>query len=237
MTETGEDIVLHVDGGDLSILLITHARARRVSLRADPARGRVVLIKPNRVSKATAIEFAKDKASWIAERLAELLPPIPFAEGIVVPVLDAPHIIHHSPDARRGVWRDDGGLYVSGTIEHLPRRVRDWFKDEARRMISPLAHEFARRLDRNLTHISMRDPRSRWGSCSQDGRLSFSWRLLMAPEHVLHYVVAHEIAHLRELNHSQRFWQTVEALTDHRDKATRWIKSHGAGLHRYGLNV
>ena len=165
-----------------------------------------------------------------------ILALIPFAEGNLIPVLDVPHIIYHAPDARRGVWREEGRLYVSGKAEHLPRRVRDWFKDESLRIISPLAHKLAQRIDSNISHISIRDPRSRWGSCSQDGRLSFSWRLLMAPDHVVQYIVAHEVAHLRELNHSEQFWQTVEILTEHRDKATLWIKQFGLDLHRYGLD-
>ena len=233
----GEDIVLHVADQELPVHMITHNRARRISLRADPIHGRVVLVKPRRVSKTAAIAFAMDKADWIAASLAELLPPIPFASGTTVPVLNEPHVIHHAPDARRGVWREDGGIYVSGSADHVSRRVRDWFREEARRMISPLAHDLADSIDKTVTRISVRDPKSRWGSCSQDGRLSFSWRLVMAPHHVLHYVVAHEIAHLKVLNHSQRFWQTVEALTEQREAATRWIKQNGAELYRYGLEA
>ena len=233
----GENIVLHLDDRDLPVHLITNDRARRLSLRADPVKGHIVLVKPRRVSKAAAIAFAIDKADWIADSLAELLPPIPFAEGVEVPVLDRPHVIHHTPDARRGVWQESDKLCVSGAPEHLPRRVQDWFRVEARRVITPVAHAMARRIDKTVARISIRDPKSRWGSCSQDGRLSFSWRLVMAPEHVLHYVVAHEIAHLCELNHSDRFWRTVDFLTDHRAMATRWIKENGAALHRYGVSA
>ena len=231
----GEDIVLHVADQELPVHMIVNNRARRISLRADPVHSRIVLVKPRRASKAAAIAFAMDKAEWIAASLAELLPPIPFASGVTVPVLNEPHLINHVPDARRGVWRENGCLFVSGSADHLPRRVRDWFKEEARRMITPLAYELADRIDKTVTRISVRDPKSRWGSCSQDGRLSFSWRLVMAPDHVLHYVIAHEIAHLKVLNHSPRFWQTVETLTEQRDAATRWIKQNGAELHRYGL--
>lgn len=237
MVKDGEDIVLHVDDQDLSVHLKTHARARRLSLRADPINGRIVLVRPRRVSKAAAIAFAIEKADWIAESLAELLPPVPFADGAPVPVQGIPHIIQHAPDARRGVWQDNERLNVSGSLDHLPRRVRDWFREEARKTLTPMAHDMARSIDRTVSHVSVRDTRSRWGSCSADGRLSFSWRLLMAPPYVLRYVAAHEIAHLRELNHSKRFWQTVESLTDERQAATRWLKQDGAELYRYGLNV
>ena len=234
MSQVGEDIVLRLEHQNLPVHLLTNARARRLGLRADPVKGRVVLVKPRRVSKAAAIAFAIDKADWIADCLAALLPPIPFADGTTVPFLDEPHVIRHVPDARRGVWRKDGGIYVSGSSTHLPQWVGDWFREEARRLISPVAHDLAGRLGKRVTHISVRDPKSRWGSCSQEGRLSFSWRLVMAPDHVLRYVVAHEIAHLRELNHSDRFWQTVDDLTEQRGEATRWIKLNGAKLYRYG---
>lgn len=234
MSQAGEDIVVRLEHQDLPVHLLTNVRARRLTLRTDPVSGRVVLVKPRRVSRAAAIAFAIDKAAWIVDRLAELLPPIPFADGATVPFLDEPHVIRHVPSAGCGVCRQDGAIYVPGCSAHLPQRVRDWFKEEARRVISPLAHDLARRLGRKVTSISVRDPKSRWGSCSQEGRLSFSWRLVMAPDHVLHYVVAHEVAHLRQLNHSDRFWQTVDYLTEQRSAAKRWIKLNGAELHRYG---
>ena len=233
--DDGEDIVLHVDDQDLSVRLTTHMRARHLSLRVDPIKGRIILVRPRRVSKAAAIAFAIEKADWIANSLAELLPPIPFAEGISVPILDQPHTIHHIPGTRRGVWREGGRLHVSGSVEHLSRRVRDWFREEARRTISPLAHDMASSIEKKVSRVSVRDSKSRWGSCTEHGNLSFSWRLVMAPNHVLHYVVAHEIAHLRELNHSKRFWRTVESLTDERQSATQWLQLNGAELYRYGL--
>lgn len=231
-----EDIVLHVNNTELPLRLSVHPRARRLSLRVDPIQGCVLLVKPKRESKSAAIAFALEKADWIADSLADLRPPIPFEEGAKVPVLGEPHVIRHVPDARRGVWRDDGSLFVSGKPEHVPRRTRDWLRDEAKRTITPIAHELAGRLRKSVVKVSVRDTRSRWGSCTADGRLSFSWRLVMAPEFVLHYVVAHEVSHLAVLNHSPEFWRTVESLTDERQRATRWLKADGRELYRYGLN-
>ena len=158
MSQVGEDIVLRLEHQNLPVHLLTNARARRLGLRADPVKGRVVLVKPRRVSKAAAIAFAIDKADWIADCLAALLPPIPFADGTTVPFLDEPHVIRHVPDARGGVWRKDGGIYVSGSSTHLPQRVGDWFREEARRLISPVAHDLAGHLGKRVTHISVRDP-------------------------------------------------------------------------------
>ena len=82
--------------------------------------------------------------------------------------------------------------------------------------------------------IRLKDTRSRWGSCAPDGTLAFSWRLVMAPDWVLDYVVAHEVAHLRELNHSARFWAHVDRLTPHRDAAVEWLRVEGPALLRVG---
>ena len=231
-----ETLVLSVDDRKLSVRLSEHARARRVSLRVDPINGCVVLVKPRRTSKKAAIAFAVDKADWIAARLAELVPPIPFADGVEVPILGESHVIHHCPEGRRGVWRDSGRLNVSGAAEHLSRRVHDWFRSEAPKVISPIAHAYAETLGQTVAAVSVRDTRSRWGSCSIDGRLSFSWRLLMTPVDVVHYVVAHEVSHLCELNHSARFWKTVDQLIEDRRTPTTWLNEHGGDLHRYGLD-
>lgn len=230
-----QTLTLTVNGEDLQVLLSEHTRARRISLRVDPIRGCVILVKPRRTSKAAALAFAHEKAYWISDRLRELVPPVPFSNDTAVPILGTMHTICHQPDARRGVWREPDTLNVSGAGDHLSRRVHDWFKQEARKVISPIAHAYAEKLDRTVTAISLRDTRSRWGSCTVDGKLSFSWRLMMTPESVLNYVVAHEVSHLCELNHSARFWRTVDSLVEDRRTPTAWLKKHGGQLHRYGL--
>ena len=80
----------------------------------------------------------------------------------------------------------------------------------------------------------MRDTKSRWGSCSASGCLNFSWRLILAPPFVLDYLAAHEVAHLKEMNHSRRYWATLRKLCPHTDEAERWLKRHGTELHKYG---
>lgn len=230
-----ENVTISHGTQDLSVTVSEHHRARRLSLRVDPINGCIVLVKPLRVSKKAAIAFAHEKADWIADRLKELVSPVPFQDGVAIPIQGMPHTICHHPDAQRGVWQETGLLNVSGAAEHLSRRVHDWFKVEARRVITPLAHSYAEKLARKVKTVSMRDTRSRWGSCTTDGKLSFSWRLLMTPEDVIHYVVAHEVAHLCEMNHSAKFWSIVDDLIDDRRTPTAWLKTHGGELHRYGL--
>lgn len=222
-------------GGEIAVVLTEHAKAKRLSLRVDSIAGRVVLVKPRRVSKKAAAAFAHEKVDWIAERLAELPKPIPFEPDAVVPLHGRPHTIRHCPDARRGVWIEREEICVSGPRDHLSRRVHDWMKTEARSCITPIANAYADHLGKSVAQITVRDTRSRWGSCTVAGKLSFSWRLILTPEHVLKYVVAHEVSHLQELNHSQNFWRVVESLIGDRSSATQWLQTHGAQLHRYGL--
>lgn len=231
----GERIVLKHGNAEVPVFLTDHIRARRISLRVDSIESRVVLVKPRRTSKRAAIAFAAEKVGWIADRLAELPIALPFEPLAVVPIYGRPHVIHHHPEARRGVWIEGDTLCVSGPIEHLSRRVHDWLKKEARRIISPAAHTYATELGVYISGISVRDTKTRWGSCTAAGKLSFSWRLILTPEDVLHYVVAHEVAHLREMNHSPKFWRVVESLIGDRKPPTRWLKTEGADLHRYGM--
>lgn len=210
------------------------ARARRVTLRIDPAAGAVVVTLPPRAGRGQGMALLQAHSRWVADRLRALAPRVPFADGAVVPVGGVPHRIRHEPGGIGGVWLAEGEIRVAGEVAFLARRVADWFRAEARRRITPLALDHAARLGRPVRRIAIKDPRSRWASCAPDGTLAFSWRLVMAPPWVLDYVVAHEVAHLREMNHSARFWAVVAALTPHAAAAKAWLGRHGAGLLRYG---
>lgn len=234
-TKAGERIVLQCGDMTVPVYLTEHHKARRLSLRVDPTASRVVLVKPRRASRKEAVAFASDKIQWISDRLAELPQPVPFEPDALIPVFGRPHAIDHHPDARRGVWIESERLCVSGPLEHLSRRVHDWMRAEARRLIYPLATSYAEQLGKRISGVSIRDTKSRWGSCTMAGKLSFSWRLILTPDHVLKYVVAHEVAHLEELNHSGAFWQVVDQLVSDRATSTQWLKTHGADVHRYGL--
>lgn len=209
------------------------ARARRLSLRIDPAAGPVMTV-PARVSLQDAERFAVQHRVWLAERLARMPGRVEFVPGASVPLQGVDHPILHDADARRGVWVEDGAIRVSGQVDFVPRRVGDFLKVEARRVILPQAHDLAARIGRKCGRITVKDTRSRWGSCSSAGDLAFSWRLVLAPDWVLTYVVAHEVAHLAELNHSVAFWRVVATLVPDHDHPRAWLKRFGAKLHRYG---
>ncbi|ACJ00743.1 M48 family metallopeptidase [Rhodospirillum centenum] len=229
---------LAVDGVPAPLELRLSPRARRLSLRVDAARELVQVVAPAGVGDAEIARFVGRHLDWVRGRLAAIPPRLPFADGALVPILGVPHRIRHDP-GHRGAPRPLAGpegpeLRVGGGAEFLSRRVREWLKAEARRRLAERARAKAAGLGATVTAVSVRDTRSRWGSCSAGGRLSFSWRLILAPEPVFDYVVAHEVAHLREMNHSARFWALCASLTAEVDGPRAWLKAHGAGLHRYG---
>ena len=227
---------VEIDGQSVPVTLRKNYRASRMAIRIDAARnGRedgVFVTIPIGSSFAAGLDWLNAKAAWVEEQLRSLAPRIPFANGASVPLIGVDHIIRHRPDARRGVWLETGEIHVSGRSEHLARRVLDWFKREARRDITRRVSEKTGRLGRQPGRVTLRDTRSRWGSCAANGNLSFCWRLIMAPEFVLDYVVAHEVAHLQEANHRPAFWRSVAALTSDPDTARVWLRNHGEGLHR-----
>lgn len=210
------------------------ARARRLILRVDPADGGVALTIPKGTSNRTAIDFLERHEGWIAGRLHKLPVPTPFTHGGEVPILGTLHRIEHRPGARGGVWREDQVVFVTGKPEHLQRRLTDYLKAEARRICRARAEKLATAVGAKITRVTVRDTRSRWGSCSTSGALSFSWRLIMAPEAVLDYVIAHEVAHLRHHDHSPAFWRLVGELTTDHQTQRRWLKREGSALWSFG---
>jgi len=130
--------------------------------------------------------------------------------------------------------RDLPRICVSGGEQHGPRRLADWLRAQARADLTQCTRHHAANLNCNPKRISVRDQSTRWGSCSSTGTISYSWRLIFAPNFVLDYVAAHETAHLREMNHGPRFWRLVRETMPDMYKAKSWLKQHGAELHRFG---
>ena len=217
-----------------------HRQARRYTLRIHAATREVILTIPLRGTLKEAHAFAQKHGGWIAARLGRLPEAAPFAHGVTVPLRGVPHRIAHCRDARGTVWTetDAGGealLCVAGKAPHIDRRIGDFLRREAKRDLEAASLRFARDLGLTVQRVTVRDQSSRWGSCSTTGGLSFSWRLILAPSHVLDYLAAHEVAHLIEMNHSTKFWRLVQRLCPDHERAKAWLDVHGADLHRYGL--
>jgi predicted metal-dependent hydrolase len=209
-------------------------RATRLTLRVDAARDVIQVVVPRGVGEAEAVRFVSRHTDWILSRLAAMPPRLPFEDGAVIPFLGADRVIRHDPSLRGGTRMEAGEIRVGGRPEFLARRVRDFLKAEARGELAVRARAKAELIGAKVAGISVRDTRSRWGSCSTDGHLSFSWRLILTPDAVFDYVVAHEIAHLREMNHGSRFWRLTAQLTADVEGPRAWLKANGARLLRYG---
>ena len=209
-------------------------RARRLILRLDPLRGNVRLVVPAGVPARDAERFLHRHRDWVKARLAEMPGRLPFAPGQAVPFLGQPHRIRQAASSTARTVRTNGEIVVGGAPEHLPRRIVDYLRREAGRELTARARLKAASIGAHVAAVSVRDTATRWGSCSHTGRLSFSWRLVMAPEPVLDYVVAHEVAHLRQMNHGPAFWALCRSLADDADASRAWLKRQGAQLLRYG---
>jgi predicted metal-dependent hydrolase len=229
-----ETITLAAPPGECRVQWRPSARARHVSLRICPRAGAVVIILPPRAGRRAGLALLRANGAWALARLAALAPASPFADGGSVAIGGEAHVIRHDPEGLGGSVLRDGSLVVTGEAEFLPRRVTEFLRAEARRRIGVLATRHADMLGVAPRAIRLKDTRSRWASCAPDGTLAFSWRLVMAPGWVLDYVVAHEMAHLREMNHSARFWAQVARLSPHRDAAVAWLRANGPGLLRAG---
>jgi predicted metal-dependent hydrolase len=232
-----EEAQRRADGLDLgaAVALRVSPRARRLLLRMDTAARRFDLVLPQGLPPETALTFLEAQRGWIAARLEALPARVAFVEGAVVPVLGVPHRIRRETDpAAPPVALIDGEIRVRGGPEHIARRVRDHLTRLARQEVASRARLHAASIGRTVTRITVRDTKSRWGSCSSSGALSFSWRLILAPEPVLDYVVAHEVAHLVEMNHSARFWKLVRAMVADPAAHRAWLKRHRASLLSYG---
>ena len=217
------------------VTLRVSPRARRLLLRMDAATRRFHLVLPRGLAPEVALKFLEAQRGWIAARLDSLPLRVPFAEGAVVPVFGEPHRICREDDpAAPPVAIGDGAIRVRGAPEHVARRVRDHLVGLARRELARRARLHADRIGRTVSRVAVRDTKSRWGSCSGAGALSFSWRLILAPEPVMDYVVAHEVAHLAEMNHGPRFWKLVRTMVADPAAQRAWLKRHRAELLSYG---
>jgi predicted metal-dependent hydrolase len=217
-----------------------HPGARRLTLRVSRTRRAVIVTLPVQCDLDEAGSFITRNIEWVRQHLDRLPPAVPFRDGVFIPLRGEAHrIVFAGPaKARAPVERRATAPYpellVHGHAEHAPRRLKDWLAQEAHRDLAERVGFHAKRLGVAPKRIAVRDQASRWGSCSTTGVLSFSWRLIMAPTEILDYVAAHEVAHLREMNHGARFWALVAKTMPNLDEAKRWLQIYGMDLHRYG---
>jgi predicted metal-dependent hydrolase len=219
-----------------------HSGARRLTLRVSRTSRAVIVTIPVQCDIGEAGTFLSRHIDWVRERLDSLPDPVPFRDGVAMPLRGEPHkVIFTGTENSRivtvaAVPGHRPEIRVPGTMEGAPRRLRDWLFEEARRDLEKRVAHHTNFLGLKARKIAVRDQTSRWGSCSTTRVLSFSWRLILAPPHILDYVAAHEVAHLAEMNHGPQFWALVKRATPDFEAAKKWLLIYGLDLHRYGAS-
>ncbi|WP_135080621.1 SprT family zinc-dependent metalloprotease [Terasakiella sp. SH-1] len=225
---------IELDGQEIPVALRWNAQARRLILRLNPKNDGIIVTLPKGISAKEGLEMAKRNKVWIANQFSRQPEAPKFQHGAEVMLRGVAHKLIHRPEARGTVWCENQQIFVAGKAEFFQRRLSDWFKKQAREDIHSCAHDLASQLGKGINRISVRDTVSRWGSCSSNGNLSFNWRLIMAPPDIFRYVIAHEVAHLKHMDHSPAFWQTVDRLGVDAQNARLWLKRHGNLLQKAG---
>lgn len=235
-TRLPPDQDLAVRDGDcfIPVEVRRNANARRMTLRLDAHNDRAVLTVPTRTAMRRMLAFLEEHRGWLVETYRAQPPRVPFEDGTQLPFRGRAVTIVHDP-AHRGPCRlEEDVLLVGGDAPHLERRIRDFLKSEARADIVEQVRLLTKRTGLKAGRITIRDQVSRWGSCAANGNLSFNWRLVCARPEILNYVVAHEVAHLRHMNHSPAFWALTEKLSPGSRDARAWLRENGSALHRIG---
>ncbi|MCU0907748.1 MAG: M48 family metallopeptidase [Rhodobacteraceae bacterium] len=227
MTTTARTVVLSGDP-PVEITLRPSARARRISLRVSRSDGAVTLSHPSWTSADEALAFARSKSDWLRRTLETAPRPATLGFGDMVPVAGRLHRIVPAP-GRVPVLADDT-LALPGVAADVPRRLAQLLRLRARDALAGACDRHAAAVGRRYSALVLRDTRSRWGSCSAEGRLMFSWRLAMAPPTVLDYVAAHEVAHLVRMDHSAAFWKVVAGLCPAYPTHRAWLRRDGSAL-------
>ena len=228
---TGRYREVRLGGREVPVAIRRNRRARRISLRVQD--GEVRLTLPPGASEATGLAFLRSRGAWVEDRLREAPEPAPFRPGEAVPFRGRLRRICVVPGLRDPLRVDEDRILLA-TAAGCERLVEGWLRREARRAFEEAVARHAAALGVEPRGLSIRDQKTRWGSASAAGRLNFSWRAVMAPPYVLDYLAAHEVAHLREMNHSPRFWSLCRRLCPETDAAEGWLKAEGPGLRRYG---
>jgi predicted metal-dependent hydrolase len=225
----------HILPGDppVAVSFRRSSRARRLSLRISGIDGRVTLTLPLRARIGDGLAFLKEREGWLRGHLAQAPTPLSLAFGATIPFEGRPLLL--APCEGRRVRFDPDRLLVPGPPEALPARLQAFLRATARDRLASACDRHASALGRPYSTLTLRDPRSRWGSCTSTGGLMFSWRLVMAPPPVLDYVAAHEVAHLARMDHSPAFWAVVDRLCPGWQAQRDWLRREGAGLHRLRL--
>ncbi|PCI87946.1 MAG: hypothetical protein COB24_04200 [Hyphomicrobiales bacterium] len=225
-------IFIEIAGRQIEILLSRNKRAKRLTLRQNLSGGNFKLSMPIRGTIAQAEDFCGQHTSWITDKSVNMRDMIMFEHDQHIPLRGGQVKLVFLDQLRGQTQQKLNELHVTGGTDYAPRRLTTWLKAEAKADILIAIEKYQPLLDVKHNKLTIRDTKSRWGSCSSSKALSFSWRLVLAPPNVLDYVVAHELAHILEMNHSATFWGHVDKVCPHMKDSRNWLKTKGGQLHQ-----
>ncbi len=218
---------------NMDIKIIKSPKAKRLTLRIDAKERLPILTIPSRCSAKRAVEFVEMHRAWLEENLQKIPAIKHFENGEKISLMGKEYIINHCPQKRCGVMIEEDNIIVSGSKEFLHRRICDFIKKKAQEQLLKKSQTLANKIGCHVNHVSIKDTKSRWGSCSSLENINYNWRICMAPKYVINYLVAHEVSHLLHQDHSREFWQCVKKLCPDAAKGRLWLKNYGKELYRY----
>lgn len=229
------DPEVDIEGETVPVRIKRNARARRISMRADAIKREIRITMPTYAATSEAMQFVNKKRQWIAARLQSAPDIASVGPGGEIAFEGQPHLIVWNEKRPRRIEQFEGELKLGGPEALVEQRIIRWMKDQARHIYASEIAHYCALAGEPVPRLSLGDPRSRWGSCSSRGTISLSWRLIMAPASVRRAVIAHEVAHMRHMDHSADFYAWLDELYEgDRKAADRWLKMHGTGLQRVG---
>lgn len=212
-----------------------HKQAKRLNMRFDPLKNSVILTLPPRATQKHMTDFLKKSEGWIEKKMSQKVDVFSFDDQRIVNLLgEQLTIVHQRNFISRSVKLKESKLIVSGPKDRLNDMVILFLKRYAQEKFTEICEGYADQIGEYINKITIRTQKARWGSCSSQRNISLNWRLLFAPPQVAFYVCAHEVAHLKEMNHSKAFWKVVERLSPAYKDNIEWLKKNGQGLFRYG---
>jgi predicted metal-dependent hydrolase len=226
---------LLIEGKSVPLVVRENPKAKRLTLRFRPETGgEIILTIPLHHSKRQVLGFIEKSKPWIEKQMAKSFSKLAYIDGMVLPIFGKSIELRHKPSQSFRAWWGEDHLLIHAPPEKFGTHVQKSLHQDAKTFLTERSSNYASRLDKSLNRITLRDTRSRWGSCSHNGNISYSWRLIFAPEQVADYVCAHEVAHLEHMNHSPEFWKIVEEFCPDYRTLRQWLRQNGKSLFKYG---
>lgn len=217
----------------LPLVIRESSQAKRLILRLRPDGDEAVLTVPLRYSKRQAMGFIEKARPWLEKQAARISQKHPYVEGMILPVFGKHYELRHKPSRAFLSWWGEDHLLIHAPVEKFGIFVQKSLYHVATQFLTTRTTFYATQVGKSVNRITLRDTRSRWGSCSPNGNISYSWRLVFAPEQVADYLCAHEVAHLVEMNHSPQFWKIVEDFCPDYKNLRHWLRQNGKSLFQY----